>query len=89
MVAKNKKIKLFSAVVFLLIFFPIQAFGHQKESYAEQLGGICPHPDKKPHKSKTKGKHMDEDCCPDPDEWANPKCAYSESGYKLMLNRPK
>lgn len=42
-----------------------------------------------PKKSKTKGKHMDEDCCPDPDEWANPKCEYSVRGYSVMIPNPK
>jgi hypothetical protein len=40
-------------------------------------GGIrCPEKIQHPHKSKTKGHHMDEDCCLDPDESRNPKCAY-------------
>ncbi len=42
----------------------------------------------KPHKSRQhKGKHIDEDCCPDPDEWPNPACAYSSGGYKMMIKR--
>lgn len=41
-----------------------------------------------PGKSKTKGKHMDEDCCPDPDEWPKPGCIYSASGRALMLSGP-
>lgn len=44
----------------------------------------CPHPDRKPSYSDTKGKHMDEDCCPDPDEWPNPKCRYSAKDYSIM-----
>ena len=48
----------------------------------------CPHPDRRPHKSDHKGKHIDEDCCPDPDEWPNPKCAYPKNNYGIMLSRP-
>jgi glutaredoxin len=36
----------------------------------------CPHKNDHPRKSKTKGPHMDEDCCMDPDEWPNPRCQY-------------
>jgi hypothetical protein len=42
-----------------------------------------------PSKSKTRGKHMDEDCCPDPDEWPKPGCIYSPAGRALMLSGPK
>lgn len=38
-----------------------------------------------PSYSETKGKHMDEDCCPDPDEWPKPGCIYSAAGYAIML----
>lgn len=49
----------------------------------------CPEKnDGHPSKSKTKGKHMDEDCCPDPDEWPKPGCVYSASGRALMLSGP-
>ena len=41
-----------------------------------------------PSKSDTKGKHMDEDCCPDPDEWPKPGCRYSAHGLALMLKGP-
>lgn len=41
-----------------------------------------------PGKSDTKGKHMDEDCCPDPDEWPKPGCIYSPKGYAIMLKGP-
>src|SRR4030042_5838860 len=47
-------------------------------------GASCNHKNDHPRKSKTKGKHMDEDCCPDPDEWPNPRCAYSGGGLGLM-----
>lgn len=30
-----------------------------------------------PQRSKTKGTHMDEDCCIDPDEYPDPKCRYT------------
>lgn len=52
-------------------------------------GAGCAHKKDKPRKSKTKGKHMDEDCCPDPDEWPNPRCAYSGGGLGLMRSGPK
>jgi hypothetical protein len=42
-----------------------------------------------PSKSQTKGKHQDEDCCPDPDEWPKPGCTYSPRGIALMLSGPK
>lgn len=42
-----------------------------------------------PSKSDTKGKHMDEDCCPDPDEWPKPGCAYDAKGYSIMISKPK
>jgi len=39
--------------------------------------GSCRHKNDKPRKSKTKKhRHMDEDCCMDPDEWPNPRCQY-------------
>ena len=41
-----------------------------------------------PSKSDTKGKHMDEDCCPDPDEWPKPGCVYDAHGLSLMLRGP-
>lgn len=38
----------------------------------------CHHKDL-PHVSTTKKhRHMDEDCCMDPDEWENPKCDYDD-----------
>jgi hypothetical protein len=46
---------------------------------------ICPHPNRKPTKSPNQGKHVDEDCCPDPDEYPNAACAYKPSDYKIML----
>ena len=37
----------------------------------------CTHKNDHPRKSRQgKGRHMDEDCCMDPDEWPNPRCAY-------------
>ncbi len=47
----------------------------------------CKHPERKPSYSTTKKKHMDEDCCPDPDEWPDPKCRYSAKDYKIMLKK--
>ncbi|MDP1846143.1 MAG: hypothetical protein Q8L09_05420 [Candidatus Moranbacteria bacterium] len=52
-------------------------------------GAKCNHKNDHPRKSKTKGKHIDEDCCPDPDEWPNPRCAYSSGGLGLMRSGPK
>jgi hypothetical protein len=52
-------------------------------------GSRCPEKNDHPSYSKTKGKHMDEDCCPDPDEWPNPRCAYSAGGLGLMRSGPK
>lgn len=49
----------------------------------------CAEKNDHPKNSKTKGKHMDEDCCPDPDEWPNPHCAYSAGGLNLMRSAPK
>lgn len=49
--------------------------------------GRCAKENDHSSKSDTKGKHTDEDCCPDPDEYPNPRCYYSPSGYKLMLKR--
>ena len=43
----------------------------------------------RPSKSDGKGKHMDEDCCPDPDEWPKPGCVYDAKGYSIMLKGPK
>ncbi len=37
----------------------------------------CPNKNDHPRKSRTKKhRHMDEDCCMDPDEWPNPRCQY-------------
>ncbi|OGI26721.1 MAG: hypothetical protein A2359_03540 [Candidatus Moranbacteria bacterium RIFOXYB1_FULL_43_19] len=52
-------------------------------------GASCAHKKDKPRYSKNKGKHMDEDCCPDPDEWPNPRCAYSAKGLAIMISPPK
>jgi hypothetical protein len=52
-------------------------------------GARCPEKNDHPRNSKTKGKHMDEDCCPDPDEWPNPRCAYSGGQLGVMRARPK
>jgi hypothetical protein len=49
----------------------------------------CAEKNDHPSRSDTKGKHQDEDCCPDPDEWPKPGCVYSPSGRALMLNGPK
>jgi hypothetical protein len=49
----------------------------------------CAEKNDHPGYSDTKGKHMDEDCCPDPDEWPKPGCVYSSSGRALMLKGRK
>jgi len=41
-----------------------------------------------PSESDAKGNHMDEDCCPDPDEWPKPGCIYDAHGYSIMLKGP-
>jgi len=40
------------------------------------------------YSSHGKGKHMDEDCCPDPDEWPKPGCVYDAHSYAIMLGGP-
>lgn len=52
-------------------------------------GARCAKKNDHPGKSETKGKHRDEDCCPDPDEWPKPGCAYSAAGLHLMLSGPR
>jgi hypothetical protein len=48
----------------------------------------CAEKNDHPQKSQQgKGKHTDEDCCPDPDEYPKPGCVYSPAGYALMLKR--
>ncbi len=56
---------------------------------AKASGGklVCPHPGRKPQRSPNKGNHVDEDCCPDPDEWPNAACAYKPSDFAIMLKR--
>lgn len=49
--------------------------------------GRCAEANDHPSYSDTKGKHMDEDCCPDPDEYPDPGCYYTPAGYALMLKR--
>lgn len=47
---------------------------------------VCKTEKDKPHKSKKgKGKHMDMECCLDPDEYPNPHCYYSPSKYGKYL----
>jgi hypothetical protein len=54
---------------------------------AVSAGGrlVCPHPNRKPTRSPNQGNHVDEDCCPDPDEWPNIACSYKTGDYKIML----
>ena len=52
-------------------------------------GPSCANKNDHPSYSKTKGKHMDEDCCPDPDEWPNPRCSYSSGALGTMKAKAK
>jgi hypothetical protein len=38
--------------------------------------------------TENKVNHMDEDCCPDYDEWPKPNCIYSATDYAIMLKGP-
>ena len=38
--------------------------------------------------TKNKVNHMDEDCCPDYDEWPKPNCIYTAADYAIMLKGP-
>lgn len=52
------------------------------------VGGrrVCEKKNDKPAKSKKgKGKHMDMECCLDPDEYPNPNCYYSPEKYGKYL----
>jgi len=57
-----------------------------KKKEKNKSGKDTCHKNDPPHKSNTKSKHMDEDCCPDPDEWANPRCEYSSKDYGVLLS---
>lgn len=62
----------------LYAIFPDKNKDKNKDQSNEKNKGklTCHHSDP-PHPSYTKNhRHMDEDCCMDPDEWENPKCAY-------------
>ena len=48
----------------------------------------CPAKNDHPGTSDNKGKHMDEDCCPDYDEWPKPGCVYAPGDYGVMLKGP-
>lgn len=45
----------------------------------------CPEKIQHPKSSPNKGKHVDEDCCPDPDEYPKAGCAYSSHDFSIML----
>jgi len=52
------------------------------------VGGrlVCAHKNDKPTKSdKGKGKHLDMECCLDPDEYPNPHCYYDPAKYGKYL----
>ena len=54
----------------------------------KQVGGrlVCDKEDDKPSKSnKGKGKHLDMECCLDPDEYPNPNCYYDPNKYGKYL----
>ena len=64
---------------------PKNSDSKEKDKEKSKKGkNTCHHSDA-PQMSKSKGEHMDEDCCPDPDEWANPKCDYSSKDYGILL----
>jgi hypothetical protein len=47
---------------------------------------VCNHKNDHPSKSnKGKGKHLDMECCLDPDEYPNPNCYYSPDKYGKYL----
>jgi hypothetical protein len=49
----------------------------------------CAEKNDHPSKSKQgKGLHIDEDCCIDPDEWPNPRCAYSAKAMDIAHAPP-
>ncbi|HCO99810.1 MAG TPA: hypothetical protein DIT56_04360 [Candidatus Moranbacteria bacterium] len=51
---------------------------------------VCNHKNDKPQKSdKGKKKHMDMECCLDPDETPNPNCYYPSSKYGKLLKKFK
>jgi hypothetical protein len=56
---------------------------YEKDSLGRR---VCNKKNDHPAKSdKHKGKHMDMECCLDPDEYPNPNCFYSESKYGKYL----
>jgi hypothetical protein len=64
-------------------------FAAKKPRRSFSSGTVCAEKNDHPRKSDTKGKHRDEDCCPDPDEWPKPGCAYSAAGLALMMSGPR
>ena len=64
---------------------PIGRRGKLTGSVSSGGRAVCPHPNRKPMRSPNKGNHVDEDCCPDPDEYPNIACFYKPSDYKIML----
>lgn len=56
------------------------------------VGGqrVCDKKNDHPGKSKkNKGKHMDMECCLDPDEYPNPYCTYNNPKYQAILAKMK
>jgi len=52
-------------------------------------GAKCPAKHDRPTISqRNHTNHMDEDCCPDYDEWPKPGCAYTAEDFKIMLPGP-
>ena len=86
----NKNFPEYKKVVSSLKFIPIErpvvvnaALSKPKTTARRPLAAavvagrlVCPFKNDHPSKSKTKGHHMDEDCCMDPDEDRNPWCSY-------------
>jgi len=57
---------------------------------SKPAGIRCPEHIQHPKASPNKGKHVDEDCCPDPDEYPRAGCAYSSHDFSIMLKgKPK
>ncbi|KKR19882.1 MAG: hypothetical protein UT50_C0027G0009 [Candidatus Moranbacteria bacterium GW2011_GWA2_39_41] len=64
-----------------------KAFAPMPLSFKRTSNGLeCAHKNDQPSKSKqNKSKHLDMECCLDPDEYPNPNCHYSESKYGKYL----
>lgn len=68
---------------------PVKPAAHFPELFKRENGRlVCSVNHDKPHKSRRgKGRHMDMECCLDPDETPNPNCYYSPEKYGHLLKR--